>query len=261
MHVYCLKKLTKIKGLKIFNYFRSSRREQSENFLDKIQKKLGLKITNKQIYKEAFTHSSMNLRDSNGKAINFERLEFLGDALLTTIVAEYLYDYFPQAKEGKLTKFRAKIVSRTNLNQIGKNMNLISLLEVSNNQNYFGDDIHGNILESLVGAVFLDLGYTKTKNYVIKKIITTHIDINDLESLVLSFKAILIEWGQKEKKNIEFVTQEAERINQKINYCTQIFLNKKLLANSEAKSKKKAEEKAAKIATHLLKLNTRSINY
>jgi len=203
----------------------------------------------------------MNLKDSNGKSINFERLEFLGDALLTTIVAEYLYDYFPEAKEGKLTKYRAKIVSRTKLNQIGKNMNLIALLEVSNNQNYFGDDIHGNILESLIGAIFIDLGYTKTKNYIIKKIINPHIDINDLESLVLSFKAILIEWGQKEKKNIEFVTQEAERIDQKVNYCSQIFLNKKLLANSKAKSKKKAEEKAAKIATRVLKLNTRSIHY
>ena len=247
--------------MKIFNFFRSQKIGNQGNFFNKIQKKIGLKISNKHIYKEAFTHSSMNLKDSDGKAINFERLEFLGDALLTTIIAEYLYDYFPKAKEGTLTKFRAKIVSRTKLNQIGKNMNLIELLEVSNNQNYFGDDIHGNLLESFIGAIFIDLGYLKTKNYVLKKIIVPNINIDDLDSLILSFKAILIEWGQKEKKNIEFVTREAEAIKKKIEYSTQIFLDKKLLSESKAKSKKKAEEKASKIASSILKLNSRSMHY
>ena len=127
--------------MKIFSYLRNSRMETSGNFFTQIRKKLGLRISNKQIYREAFTHSSLNLKGSDGKVISFERLEFLGDALLTTIIAEYLYDYFPEAKEGALTRLRAKIVSRSKLNQIGKNMGLFEFLKASNNQNKFGEDI------------------------------------------------------------------------------------------------------------------------
>ena len=94
----------------------------SGNFFAQIQKKLGIKISNNHVYKEAFTHSSVNLKNPEGSSINFERLEFLGDAILTSVIAEYLYNFYPQAKEGALTKLRAKIVSRVKLNQIGKKM-------------------------------------------------------------------------------------------------------------------------------------------
>ena len=92
----------------------------SGNFFSQIEKKLGRKILNKKIYKEAFTHSSLNLKDSHGKAVNFERLEFLGDAILTAVITEHLYDNYPDANEGSLTILRAKIVSRAKLNQIGE---------------------------------------------------------------------------------------------------------------------------------------------
>ena len=108
--------------MKFLNYIRNSRKVSSGNFFSKLQKKLSIRTSNKAIYKEAFTHRSSNLKNSEGEAINFERLEFLGDALLTSIIAEYLFQYYPLAKEGALTKLRAKIVSRVKLNQIGKEM-------------------------------------------------------------------------------------------------------------------------------------------
>lgn len=228
---------------------------KSEDFSGRIEKKIGLKISNKNIYKEAFTHSSTNIKDEKGKIINFERLEFLGDALLTSITAEYLYLLYPKAKEGFLTKMRAKIVSRSNLNNIGKEMGLFELVKISNHHKNFGDDIHGNLLESLIGAIFIDQGYKKTKDCVVNNIITKFVDINNLNSFILSYKAFLIEWGQKEKKDIKFLVEEDSGLSPKINYCCQIFLEKTLLAKSKAHSKKKAEEKASRIAIRILKLN------
>ena len=246
--------------MKFLNYIRNSRKVSSGNFFSKLQKKLSIRTSNKAIYKEAFTHRSSNLKNSEGEAINFERLEFLGDALLTSIIAEYLFQYYPLAKEGALTKLRAKIVSRVKLNQIGKEMGLFELAQISNHNKNFGDDIHGNLLESLIGALFIDRGYEKTKNYVIKKIIHPYVDMERLESLVLSYKAFLIEWGQKQKKEIEFVTEEDAGVHSKIIYTAQIFLDREPLVKSKALSKKKAEEKASRIAARILKINPKPLN-
>ena len=246
--------------MKFLNYIRNSRKVSSGNFFSKLQKKLSIRTSNKAIYKEAFTHRSSNLKNSEGEAINFERLEFLGDALLTSIIAEYLFQYYPLAKEGALTKLRAKIVSRVKLNQIGKEMGLFELAQISNHNKNFGDDIHGNLLESLIGALFIDRGYEKTKNYVIKKIIHPYVDMERLETLVLSYKAFMIEWGQKQKKEIQFVTEEDAGVHSKISYTAQIFLDREPLVKSKALSKKKAEEKASRIAARILKINPKPLN-
>lgn len=246
--------------MKFLNYIRNSRMTSSGNFFSKFQEKLGIRTSNKALYKEAFTHRSLNLKNAKGEAVNFERLEFLGDALLTSIVAEYLFQYYPLAKEGALTKLRAKIVSRVKLNQIGKEMGLFELAQISNHHKNFGDDIHGNLLESLIGALFIDRGYEKTKNYVIKKIILPNVDMERLESLVLSYKAFLIEWGQKQKKEIQFITEEDAGVHPKISYTALIFLDREPLAKSKALSKKKAEEKAARIAARILKINPKPLN-
>ena len=140
----------------------------SWNFFALLRKKLNIKTHKEELYQKAFTHSSVNLKDSEGKTVNFERLEFLGDALLSTIIAEYLFNFHPEAKEGELTKLRAKIVSRTQLNYIGKEMGLIELADISSHHKTFGENIHGNLIESLVCALFIDKGYNKTKDYVLK---------------------------------------------------------------------------------------------
>jgi len=240
--------------VKIFKYILKSRMATSGIFFTQLREKLEIKTTEKKLYKEAFTHSSVNLKDVDGNPINFERLEFLGDALLGAIIAESLFKNNPKVNEGILTKLRAKIVSRSKLNRIGKEMGLIELAEISNHHKNFGDNIYGNLLESLIGALFIDKGYTKTKNYVLKKIINPYIDMKSLNELVLSYKGFLIEWTQKNKKSIEFKTNNDEGLDPKINYSCQIFLDKKFIAKAREISKKKAEEKAAKMVYHILKL-------
>ena len=225
----------------------------SGNFFALLRKKLNIKTDKEELYQKAFTHRSVNLKDSKGKTVNFERLEFLGDALLSTIIAEYLFNFHPEAKEGELTKLRAKIVSRTQLNYIGKEMGLIELADISSHHKTFGENIHGNLIESLVGALFIDKGYNKTKDYVLKYMLTPYIDMDELQNMVLSYKSLLFEWSQKNKKELVFKTESDDGLDPNINYTSQIYLDNKSIAKARAVSKKKAEEKAAKIATSILK--------
>ena len=230
--------------------------ETSGIFFTHLRKKLGIKTMNKGLYKQAFTHSSLNLKDTAGNKLNFERLEFLGDAMLSTIIAEYLFCQYPRAKEGKLTKLRAKIVSRTQLNHIGKKMGLLQLADFSIHNKKFGDDIHGNLIESLIGAHFIDKGYIKTKDYVMKNIINPFVNMNSIDSLVLSYKSLLIEWAQKEKKELKFNNKLDEELDPDINYHCNILLDKRLVVKARGISKKKTEEKAAKLAASILKIST-----
>ena len=228
--------------------------ETSGNFFVALKKKLNIKTQKKKLYKEACTHSSVNQKTEDGNPLNFERLEFLGDAILNSIIADFLFKFFPSAKEGTLTKLRAKIVSRSKLNQIGKEMDLLKIAEIANHHKYFGEDIHGNLLESLIGALFIDKGYKTTKDYVIYNIILPYVNMQGLDSIVLSHKALLIEWSQKNKNPIKFKTTQDQGLDPKINYSCQIIFENNCIAKAKGASKKKAEEKAAIIAVRVLKL-------
>lgn len=225
-------------------------------FFSGLRKITSLKAYNKNVYRTAFTHRSKNLKDDDGHLINFERLEFLGDSILSTVVSFFLYDKFPFAKEGILTMYRAKIVSRENLNQIGQKIDLIYFLDQKNKVN-FGKNIHGNLLEALIGAVFVDRGYEKCSEFVKKKILGEHVDIDLLQHTVLSYKGFLIEWGQKTKKNVTFKTNTDSGLDPEFNYTTQIFLDNKQIVKARGVSKKKSEEKAAKRAFHAMNIKSR----
>ena len=208
-------------------------------FFSSLRKITSLKAYNRDIYHTAFTHRSKNLKDDDGHLINFERLEFLGDSILSIVVSYFLYDKFPFAKEGTLTKYRAKIVSRENLNQIGHKIGLINFLDQKSKVN-FGKNIHGNLLEALIGAVFVDRGYKKCSAFVMKKILEEHVDIDQLQHRVLSYKGFLIEWGQKTKKSIKFKTNTDNGLDPEFNYTTQIYLDDKLIVKARGISKKKS---------------------
>ncbi|MBT6127306.1 MAG: ribonuclease III [Flavobacteriaceae bacterium] len=225
-------------------------------FFSKLKKITTLKAYNKNVYRTAFTHRSKNLKDVDGHLINFERLEFLGDSILSIVVSSFLYDKFPFAKEGTLTKFRAKIVSRENLNQIGLKIDLVNFLDQKSKVN-FGKNIHGNLLEALIGAVFVDRGYKKCSTFVMKKILGEHVDINQLQHTVLSYKGFLIEWGQKTKKSVKFKTNTDNGLDPEFNYTTQIFLDDKQIVKARGVSKKKSEEKAAKRAFHAMNIKSK----
>ncbi|MGB2152973.1 MAG: putative dsRNA-binding protein [Flavobacteriaceae bacterium] len=153
-----------------------------------------------------------------------------------------------------MEKSSAKIVSRENLNQIGQKIGLIDFLDQESKVN-FGKNIHGNLLEALVGAIFVDQGYKKCNKFILKKILEDHVEIDQLQHKVLSYKGFLIEWGQKTKKNLKFKTNSDYGLDPDFNYTTEVYLNEKQIVKARGISKKKSEEKAAKRAVHLLKNN------
>lgn len=222
-------------------------------FFGRLKKITSLKIVNVEIYQKAFTHRSSNLKDDNGNSINFERLEFLGDSMLSVVISALLFQSFPEAKEGTLTKYRAKIVSRENLNNIGEKLGLIEFIDGDIKAN-LGNNIHGNLLEALIGAIFIDRGYVKCKEFILKKIVSDYVDLDQLKHTILSYKGLLLEWGQKNKKIVQFKTDRDKGLDPKFNYTTSVYLNNKLVVKAREISKKKSEEKSARRAYHAMNI-------
>ena len=230
------------------NIFNSRRRSDDGNFFLKLETILGFKIKTPLLYTKAFTHRSMNLKDAQGNAINYERLEFVGDAMLSAVIAAYLYDEVPQGDEGYLTKMRSKVVSREHLNELGKELDLISIVESRIPKHQFGNNIHGNLFEALVGAIFLDRGYEVCRNFIFQRVIYPHVDIEKLEGKVISYKSLLIEWCQKEKNTFNYEVYEDTGNDELKHFSVKLRVNDKIVAKARATSKKKAEEKASKRA-------------
>ena len=222
-------------------------------FFVRLKKITSLKIVNVEVYQKAFTHRSSNLKDDNGNSINFERLEFLGDSMLSVVISALLFQSFPEAKEVTLTKYRAKIVSRENLNNIGEKLGLIEFIDGDIKAN-LGNNIHGNLLEALVGAIFIDRGYVKCKEFILKRIVRDYVDLDQLKHTILSYKGLLLEWGQKNKKIVQFKTDRDKGLDPKFNYTTSVYLNNRLIVKAREISKKKSEEKSARRAYHAMNI-------
>ncbi|TXE12867.1 ribonuclease III [Seonamhaeicola algicola] len=226
----------------------NSRFKRNGNFFMELTQILGFKPKNILYFKKAFTHRSMNLKDAEGNAINYERLEFLGDAMLSAVIASHLYQEVPSGDEGYLTKMRSKVVSREHLNELGKELNLIKLVESKIPQGQFGDNIHGNLFEALVGAIFLDKGYKHCEKFIFKRVIIPYVDIEKLEGKVISYKSLLIEWCQKEKKTFNYNVYDDTGNDDVRHFAVKLSIDNKIVAKARATSKKKAEEKASKRA-------------
>ena len=234
--------------MKSFRNILNSRYNDDGNFFIQIKKILGFKPNKIEFYKKAFTHRSMNKRDKEGTPINYERLEFVGDAMVGSIIATHLFNEVPQGDEGYLTKMRSKIVSREHLNELGKELNLIDLVESKIPKSNFGNNIHGNLFEALVGAIFLDRGYAYCEKFIYSRVIIPHVDIIKLEGKVISYKSLLIEWCQKEKKTFDYHVYEDTGNDTLRHFSVKLSIDGKVIAKARATSKKKAEEKASKRA-------------
>ncbi|WP_323787571.1 ribonuclease III [Psychroserpens sp.] len=226
----------------------NSRSSKGGNFFLHLSKILGYTPKNKELYIKAFTHRSLNLKDNDGNAVNYERLEFVGDAMLSAVIASYLFEKVPQGDEGYLTKMRSKVVSREHLNELGKELKLIDLVESKIPTTNFGNNIHGNLFESLVGAIFLDKGYKQCEKFIHKRVIKPHVDIETLEGKVISYKSLLIEWCQKEKKSFDYNVYEDTGNDNLKHFSVKLSINDKVISKARATSKKKAEEKASRRA-------------
>lgn len=230
----------------------NSRSYKGGNFFNILTQILGFKPKTLSPYKKAFTHRSLNRRDEDGNAINFERLEFLGDAMLSSVVASHLFKAVPGGNEGYLTKMRSKVVSRKHLNELGKDLGLIQHVQTNIPVTQFGVNIHGNLFEALVGAIYLDRGYKYCERFIYERVIDPYVDIEQLEGKVISYKSLVIEWCQKEKKEFDFEVYEDTGNDELKHFAVKLRIENRVVAKARATSKKKAEEKASKRAYYAL---------
>lgn len=235
------------------NIFKARSAKEGE-FFNSLKKILGFSPKNISIYETAFTHRSTNEKNIEGKPQNYERLEFLGDAMLGAVIASHLFKKVPGGNEGYLTKMRSKVVSREHLNELGRDLKLISFLKTTIPMEQFGGNIHGNVFEALVGAIYLDRGFAYCEKFITKRVIKPYVDIEKLEGKVISYKSLLIEWCQKNKKNFIFDVYEDTGKDIVKHFAVKLSVNNETVAKARATSKKKAEERAAKRAFYKLKL-------
>ena len=228
---------------KIFN---QSSTQDDREFYNAMQRLLKFSPRQLEFYQKAFTHRSLKKVDKNGEPFNYERLEFVGDAMLGSVIASYLFIKAPNQSEGYLTQMRSKIVSREHLNELGKDLNLISFVKSNIPKNNIGDNIHGNIFEALIGAIYLDRGYDYCSKFIYDKVIVPYVDIPKLEGKITSYKGLIIEWCQKNKKKYFIDTYEDTGNEPVKHFSVKIKIDDIQIAKGRATSKKKAEEQASK---------------
>ncbi|MFZ4375726.1 MAG: ribonuclease III [Saprospiraceae bacterium] len=207
---------------------------------------LGFVPGNITIYKLAFSHKS----SQNEKSVlsqNNERLEYLGDAVLGTIVAEYLFKKYPDSNEGFLTKMRSKIVKRKTLNRIGDKMELDGVLQEFNNTR-LSRSMLGNAVEALVGAIYLDAGYAFTQKYIVENILRRYLDIHELENYDDNYKSQLLEWCQKHGKTISYKLISRYKYEKRDRFKVGVFVNNQRIATADDFNKKSAEQAASEKA-------------
>jgi len=206
------------------------------------------------LFQQAFFHKSNhhNTKANKGIKFNNERLEYLGDAILSTIVAEYLFKKYPSSNEGFLTKMRAKIVKRKTLNLIGDKMGLDVILIEYNNNTRLSKSMMGNALEALVGAVYLEKGYDATKLFVISRILREYLDVHELEKRDDNFKSRLLEWCQKNGKDISYEVIDYYKMDKRDRFKVAVLVDGDQVAEAEDYNKKSAEQSASQLALGIL---------
>lgn len=233
----------------LFRSIYRKRKTSDKKLSEAISNIFGYKPKNVAVYKLAFQHKSTATCINNGFKQSNERLEYLGDAVLGSVVADFLFKKFPFKDEGFLTEMRSRIVSRNNLNLLSKKLGIDKLIQVSNDCGITGSSITGDAFEAFIGALYIDKGYAFTRNVIIQKIINTHLDLDDLIDRDINFKSKILEWSQKEKKQVDFkLVAEKENGKKGKTYTVQLVIDDKLFGSGQDFSIKKAEQNAARQA-------------
>ncbi len=235
-----------------FNKYLASKEDKL--FTEQLEEILGYVPSNLSVYALAFAHKSFG--DSNEKFYevqNNERLEFLGDAVLGTIVAEYLFNKYPNSDEGFLTKMRSKCVNRKMLNHVGAEMGLETFIDMSSS-NKMSKSTLGNALEAFIGAIYLDIGYYGTQKFIVHRMLKDFINVIHLEIYDDNFKSQLLEWCQKNKRSISYDIVQKAKVDNRDFFTVAVKIDGVKAAQADDFSKKSAEQKASKLAMDRLKI-------
>ena len=223
-----------------------------KRFLRQLKKIIGFTPKHRQIYQLALLHKSASRFVTNDLNTNNERLEYLGDAIFDAVIAEFLYEQFPEENEGFLTQMRAKIVNRETLKNIAIKLGIGDILKCKlSNENHKA--IYGDALEALIGAIYIDKGYKNSKKVITKKILNNFINLEKLVNTEIDFKSRIIEWSQKKKVKINFSCREKmlDTSGSPV-FIAQVFISDELTGIGIGNTKKEAEQKAAKQALKYL---------
>ncbi len=219
-----------------------------KTFRKNIKRATGFRPGKLIYYKLACVHRSASFYNQQ-QLTNNERLEYLGDAILGAVVAEYLFKKFPDKDEGFLTKFRAKLVNGQTLNELAERTGLSELLFTRSLDKEITHHIYGDFFEAVIGAIFLDKGYKTTRKFIIKRVLEQLIDLDEIKRRDTNYKSLLIEWAQKHKNLIKFETTCIDNVNaHKPEFETRVIIADKDLGSGKGRSKKEAEQNAAREA-------------
>jgi len=232
--------------VKLFN----SIKKEDQKIIKAILFLFGFEPVNINLYKLALLHKSKNKNESN------ERLEYLGDAVINLIVAEYLFKKYPFKNEGFLTKIRSKIVSRESLNSLGRKVGLKELINFKNVNEYSKNykSIYGDALEAIIGAVYLDVGFEYCQEYIVKNIIIPYYNFDELVNKTHNFKSKILEWSQREKKLVKFSTKKIILKNNSSQFESILIIENKEISKGFGSNKKNAEKDASRLACEKLEL-------
>ncbi len=227
---------------------------KDKKFISALKNLLGFSPGNIAVYKLAFRHRSVAFEHASGIKLSNERLEYLGDAVLGTIVAEMLFRKYPYKEEGFLTEMRSRIVNRDHLNKLAMKLGIDQMMNNFIDPGAKTRSAYGDAFEALIGAVYLDKGYNATKKFIANRIVRNHVDLDEIENQDVNFKSRLINWSQREKKKVEFEFLEEVDNGGKRLLRVRLMVDGQEMSRGEDFSKKRAEQIAAEKACTMLGL-------
>ena len=228
-------------------------RKDKESYLC-FYKILGFFPRDIRFYQQALLHKSTSVRSDEGRPLNNERLEFLGDAILDAIVGDIVYKHFEGRREGFLTNTRSKIVQRETLNKLAVEIGLDKLVKYSTRSSSHNSYMYGNAFEAFIGAIYLDQGYGRCKQFMEEKILKKYIDLDKMSRKEVNFKSKLIEWSQKNKMEVSFELIE-QFLDEDYNpmFHTEVHIESVSAGTGRGYSKKESQQNAAQMALKKIK--------
>jgi ribonuclease-3 len=232
-----------------FSFFQKKRSQSELELIRFILQRFGYRPKNISFFQQAVTHKSLSNATED---ISNERLEFLGDAILDAVIAEYLYQRFPSEDEGYLTKIKSKVVSRKTLGEIAETMELRTIINYHKGRSINLPTIEGNAFEALMGAIYLDGGYDAVKNSIQHHIFRKYVDLNRILEEEIDFKSKLFIWSQKKRLKLDFIILSEENVGGNWEYSVIANINNTNYGRGRGSSKKMAEQAAAKQTLELM---------